>query len=707
MKKLFNILILGMILFSIKSCDFKISAETNDIFYEDFSNGTLDSDKWLVAYKNWGGNIVENGISVNYNGGVIPQNVSVLDGKLILKGLGNYYDGDILGINRDMSFRQDGKRVGSAIATKDYYASGSYEIYAKVAPELGACSAMWTFEYEEDWNNDTIINHEIDIEMPGRPTSDTENQSFSYALCNTWTGENDGEYKTNYTNIGSNQADGNFHKYRFDWHTGDVDETPRVEFYFDDVLTYTSYEHIPTNAGRFWLGIWFPKYWAGTPNFDTSNFVVDYVKITPFHESGDTPQNETYPNDGWGDLKDINTSENSVIGDINEDGIFNIADVMLLHKYILNVPNITIANWQNGDLSNDNKLNIFDLYQMKKLLLNKSIKDNDNIIHVTNSAELQNALANAKAGDEIVLASNTYIYDGVVNQWRTFIGQADGTEKNPIILRSEDPENPAIIDGTTTSSYYGLTITGDWWIVKDITVTNASKGIIIDNSNHTQLINCEVFNTGTEGIHIRDGSSYCTIDSCKIHDTGVVSAGYGEGIYIGSAKSTSEYDHICDYNTIKNCEIGSNVSAECIDIKEYTTGTVVENCIFDGKGCTGENYSKAFVNIKGNDCIIRNCIGYRNGCDKITRAFEQNNVVDGWGQNAYIYGNKVYMDTSTNSSGKMYFLSSWDCSCTVWDNYMAYDDTLFTVDNQDDHWNYYNCNLITYGDSSYEKNIKN
>ena len=273
----------------LAASEIPISAETaqatDAVFYDDFSSGTLDPDKWLVAYKNWGGKVTENGEKVDYNGGVLPQNVSVQNGKLILTGNGNLYQGALKGVNKDGSRRADGKRTGAAIATKEYYASGSYEVVAKVSPELGACSAIWTFEYEEDWDTGEITNHEIDIEMPGRPSAEKTNQSYRYALCNTWVGENEGEYKTGYTDISVNQADGAFHKYRFDWHTGNENEEPRVEFYFDDVLTYTAKESIPTNAGRLWIGLWFPNGWAGTPDFDTSDFEIDSVKITPFHES--------------------------------------------------------------------------------------------------------------------------------------------------------------------------------------------------------------------------------------------------------------------------------------------------------------------------------------------------------------------------------------------------------------------------------------
>ena len=273
---------------------------SDDIFYDDFSDSELDTDKWLVAEKNWGGTVTENGVTEDYNGGVIAENAAVRDGKLILTGLGNGYTGELRGIARDKSRRADGKRCGGAIASKEYFGSGSYEIRAKIAPELGCCSAMWTFEYEEHYSGDDlqIVNHEIDIEFPGRDKND--DYSLSHVLCTTWLTEED--YKTKSVECG-NQADGEFHTYRFDWHTGGENEAPRVDYYFDGKLIHTATEYIPTNKSRFWLGLWFPKDWAGTPDFEQTEFVVDYVKITPFHESGDSPQHESYPDNGWADAK--------------------------------------------------------------------------------------------------------------------------------------------------------------------------------------------------------------------------------------------------------------------------------------------------------------------------------------------------------------------------------------------------------------------
>lgn len=281
----------AMILFN--AMPFSASAVPAGVFCDDFSGTRLNPGKWLIAEKNWGGTVTENGKTADYNGGVLAENVKLSDGKLILTGYGNRYTGDVRGINRDGSRRADGKRCGAAIATKDYFGSGSYEIRAKIAPELGCCSAMWTFEYEED-DSGSIINHEIDIEFPGRDKDDAF--SLSHALCTTWRTEAD--YRTESVDCGA-QADGEFHTYRFDWHTGSETETPRVEYYFDGELIHTATEYIPTNAGRFWLGLWFPKNWAGTSDFDTAVFEIDCVKITPFRESGDTPQHETYPESGW------------------------------------------------------------------------------------------------------------------------------------------------------------------------------------------------------------------------------------------------------------------------------------------------------------------------------------------------------------------------------------------------------------------------
>ena len=283
-------------------------AGQTEAFFDDFSGNALDTGKWLVAEKMWGG----------WNGGVVPENVSVSNGTLKLEGHGNLYTGDVQGCNKNLP---GGIRTGAAIATRDYYASGCYEVVAKVAPVFGACSAIWTFEYEE-YDKDSeeyknypdqtgklaIVNHEIDIELP-TANADFDIPTFRAARFNTYEMEN--RSKSHFQTLPEAVDDGQWHTYRFDWHTGDANEQPRVDFYVDGQLLYTSYEHIPTHASRLWLGIWFPASkdsdgdgfgdtgWTGTADFDTAVFEIDSVRITPYCEAGDTVGNETYPKDGW------------------------------------------------------------------------------------------------------------------------------------------------------------------------------------------------------------------------------------------------------------------------------------------------------------------------------------------------------------------------------------------------------------------------
>lgn len=55
-------------------------------------------------------------------------------------------------------------------------------------------------------------------------------------------------------------------------------------------------------------------------------------------------------------------------GDVNADGKFNVADAVVLQKWLLGVSDIKIADWQAGNLHNDNILDVFDFCLMKKEL---------------------------------------------------------------------------------------------------------------------------------------------------------------------------------------------------------------------------------------------------------------------------------------------------------------------------------------------------
>lgn len=59
--------------------------------------------------------------------------------------------------------------------------------------------------------------------------------------------------------------------------------------------------------------------------------------------------------------------EETLRGDVNADGTFSIADIVMLQKWL--VQNGSILDWKAGDLNEDHQLNSADLIQMKRMLL--------------------------------------------------------------------------------------------------------------------------------------------------------------------------------------------------------------------------------------------------------------------------------------------------------------------------------------------------
>ncbi|MDE5854865.1 MAG: polysaccharide deacetylase family protein [Ruminococcus sp.] len=70
--------------------------------------------------------------------------------------------------------------------------------------------------------------------------------------------------------------------------------------------------------------------------------------------------------------KILTKSENyeTIMGDVNKDGKFNISDVITFQKWLLAVSDTHLADWKAADFCNDEKLNVFDFCLMKKELIN-------------------------------------------------------------------------------------------------------------------------------------------------------------------------------------------------------------------------------------------------------------------------------------------------------------------------------------------------
>ncbi|MBR3269138.1 MAG: right-handed parallel beta-helix repeat-containing protein [Oscillospiraceae bacterium] len=388
---------------------------------------------------------------------------------------------------------------------------------------------------------------------------------------------------------------------------------------------------------------------------------------------------------GW---KTPNTAKPT--GDLNADGKTDADDVNLLQTWLLAVPETKLADWKAGDMDGNGKLNAVDLSLLKQMLLKKPV----NAVTVSDIESIFNAVRNAKPGDVIQIAPGTYDYS-VYQGAQKIDTKAAGTVGAPITLTAADPANPPVLTGNSTENGYVLHIQGDYWILDNLICTTSQKGIVLDHSSHSVIQNCEVKNTGAEAIALRDGSSDCTVKSCSIHDTGKVSPGYGEGVYIGSAYSTTGFDYKCDNNKVLNCTF-KNVAAEHVDVKEFTTGTEIAGCTFYGDGMTGANYAGSFIDIAGNNCYVHDNTGYRNKNPKIVAAFEIHDQADGWSYHHRFENNTLYMDRAygeEDTSRRMYVVDGWFSDIRVHHNLVDYGSGLTEAAAE-----YYNADSIQFAE---------
>lgn len=284
-------------------------------------------------------------------------------------------------------------------------------------------------------------------------------------------------------------------------------------------------------------------------------------------------------------------------------------------------------------------------------------------VHVSTAAELKAALLDAKPGDDIVMADGVYAGRFVIE------AAANGTAAKPVTLRGS---RAAVLDGGSLQTGYVLYLQGSHWNLRGFTLTNGLKGLMIDGSHNSTVDGLKIFSIGEEALHLRKFSSNNTVQNCAISQTGLKTADYGEGIYIGSAKNnwdtyTNGLPDRCDSNRILSNTIGPNVAAECIDVKEGTTAGLVSGNNFDATGITGANSADSWMDVKGNGYLIENNTGTYPGGLVFKDGYQTHVAVSGWGNdnvfrknactvNATGYGFNVQLSGSngTSSGNKVY-----------------------------------------------------
>jgi hypothetical protein len=264
-------------------------------------------------------------------------------------------------------------------------------------------------------------------------------------------------------------------------------------------------------------------------------------------------------------------------------------------------------------------------------------------VNVKNATELKAALLDARPGDDIILADGTYPGKFVIDAGK------NGTATNPIIMRGS---RNAILDAGSIQTGYVLYLQANYWKIKGMTLTNGLKGLMADGALYNVIDSIKVHTIGEEGIHLRKFSSHNTVQNVEVNNVGLKTPDYGEGIYIGSANSnwdtyTNGLPDKCDSNKILNNKLGPNITAECIDVKEGTTGGIIRGNNFDATGITGANSGDSWIDVKGNYYLIENNNGINPGGTIFKDGYQVHVAWPGWGN----YNEFKNNNCTVNASG--------------------------------------------------------
>jgi hypothetical protein len=285
------------------------------------------------------------------------------------------------------------------------------------------------------------------------------------------------------------------------------------------------------------------------------------------------------------------------------------------------------------------------------------------VVNVATATSLKAALLDARPGDLIMMA------DGVYKGKFVIAANVNGTLQNPVTLSGS---RNAVLDAENIQTGYVLHLQASYWKLKGFTITNGLKGLMTDNAHHNMIDSIKVHSIGEEAIHLRKFSSHNTIRFVTISHVGLKTPDYGEGIYIGSAKSnwatyTNGAADKCDSNTIIYNIIGPGITAECIDVKEGTTAGVIRGNYFDATGITGANSADSWIDVKGNYTLVENNTGFNPGGSIFKDGYQVHVAVQGWGNfnefknnnctvNATGYGFNIQLSGSngTTTGNKVY-----------------------------------------------------
>ena len=214
----------------------------------------------------------------------------------------------------------------------------------------------------------------------------------------------------------------------------------------------------------------------------------------------------------------------------------------------------------------------------------------DNVTLVNNWSALKSALQNARPGEIVYVQAGTLI-NVPPNQT---LYNIMGTANNKVVLTT-DPTNPAILDGSRSSSTYLRFSSAEyleishlkihnfthWGLMFGITHrANGGSGLLqsVSGTNrHIDVFNVELKNIDNAAVVVHANSHDVLLSGLKIHGMRTPGVHWSEGIYIGEGQSSTATMIDRPRNvTVEYTEI-FNRNAEAIDVKPGATNVTLRN----------------------------------------------------------------------------------------------------------------------------------
>lgn len=184
---------------------------------------SLDGELWETPSKDLG------------RGSLVPQNVRVRDGRLVIE-------------------LPSGTLDGGELESRDLYHYGSYRARIKVADAPSSITGFFLYK-EPDFEN------ELDVEIYNDPTG--------RILFTTYAG---GRQTNTVTRKLPFDPTAEFHEYRFDLRPG------RAELYVDGQLLHTFHEGLPAEPMRLLVNSWYPDWLTGKEPEANRYTYVDWIR---------------------------------------------------------------------------------------------------------------------------------------------------------------------------------------------------------------------------------------------------------------------------------------------------------------------------------------------------------------------------------------------------------------------------------------------